>query len=107
MLNQDHPQNENQSELPDETEPLLNDAERAMLDNKSTLKRLAVIAEAVNFELDLRAKLKEELEQERDAIEENINYAEAVVTALEDARDSIKETVAEIEAIEQSEAKPE
>lgn len=82
--------------------PVLTDAERAMLDNTSTLRRLAIIAEAVDFELDLQVKRKEELEQARNNIEEELAHVDTIVVALEWARDGIKDTVTEIEAAEQA-----
>ncbi len=83
------------------TEPL-NESEQRLLENEATLKRLAVIQEAVDFELNLQERRRLELEQARNEIEEELAHVETIVLALEGARDGIKDTVIEIEAAEQA-----
>ncbi len=87
------------------TEPL-NESEQKMLDNNATIKRLAVIQEAVNFELDLQDRRRLELEEARNQIEEELAHVETIVLALEGARDGIKDAVTELEAAEQAKTEP-
>lgn len=89
-----------------ETNEPLNDSEQKMLDNSSTLKRLAIIQEAIDFELDLQDRRRLELEEARNQIEEELAHAETIVLALEGARDGVKDAVTEIEAAEQATNEP-
>lgn len=84
----------------------LNESEQKMLDNIATLRRLAVINEAVTFELDLQDRRRLELEQARNEIEEELAHVETIVQALEGTRDSLKDAVTEIEAAEQAKTEP-
>jgi hypothetical protein len=84
----------------------LNESEQKMINNEATLRRLAIIQEAVDFELGLQERRRLELEQMHNEIEEELTHVETIVQAFEGARDNIKDAITEIEAAKQAETEP-
>jgi septal ring factor EnvC (AmiA/AmiB activator) len=99
--------------MSDENPKILNDIERRMLNEEDVLKRLGKIKEAVQFEINLHIKLREELDKEIESLDKEIesldknlsNVAwvvtslEASMTEIESAENEIKTTLKNKEAV--------